>query len=427
MTLVSSGAIALDDLGSNTTYYINDSFTAGSHTGRYVDGDFQEEDPDTGNMVTVTRPIWTGTVYGYNAASGTSFQSGWRDGVAWGVDWDDGGNVRPDEGNLNAIGSSITTAYTDGSSTSRTVVTVALADGTSGIDGTAPDKFLLLALSGSSISDSDTTFASITYGGLTLARSARYDSFNTNGCTVWIWSLTLAQRNSAGAATGTKTFQLLATSGQNNGIAEEFGGTNASGGAPVALSEYYKGGTFVSSNVTASIPTSGEISFSDFYGATYAAGSFHTTTLSVGNDGGYGFAESGFRYQSAGTDLGSLGDATLTYNSRATTIIQLSGTFTSSTATTGSVTIKIQDDANSTSPPNSGWTSMKVYFDQTNNSGSPDQTLTRSSATYTAEGGVGYAAAKWVWSVSGVSGGAAFATWFGSTSGGARTHFIEMV
>ena len=422
MTLVSSGAIALDDLGANTTYYIDDSFTAGSHTGRYVDGDFQEEDPDTGNMVTVTRPVWTGTVYGYNAAAGTSGQSGWRDGVAWGVDWDDGGNVRPDEGNLNAIGSGITTTYTDGSSTSRTVVTVALADGTSGLDGTAPDKFLLLALSGSSISDSDSTFTSITYGGLTLARSARYDSFNTNACTVWIWSLTLAQRNSAGAATGTKTFQLLATSGQNNGIAEEFGGTNAGGGAPVALSEYYKGGSFVSSNVTASIPTSGEISFSDFYGATYAAGSFHTTTLTVGTTGGYGYAISGFN---AASSLGSLGDSTLTYNSRAVTITDLSGNFTSTTVSTGTVKLIIEDDLNTNSPPNSGWTSIKFYFNQTNNSGSPDQTLTRASATYTASGGVGFANAKWEWSVAGSMGGAGYNTWFGGTNG--AVHFVEMV
>ena len=86
--------------------------------------------------------------------------------------------------------------------------------------------------------------------------------------------------------------------------------------------------------------------------------------------------------------------------------------------------LKIDDDLGSTSPPNSGWTSIKFYWDQTNNSGSPDETLTRSSATYTASGGVGAAYATWEWSVSGTT---PYNTWFGSTSGGARTHFVEMI
>jgi len=43
-------------------------------------------------------------------------------------------------------------------------------------------------------------------------------------------------------------------------IQTEFGGTN-----PISMSEYYRGGSFVTNNNT-DIPTSGEISFSDFYG-----------------------------------------------------------------------------------------------------------------------------------------------------------------
>ena len=43
-------------------------------------------------------------------------------------------------------------------------------------------------------------------------------------------------------------------------IQTEFGGTN-----PISMSEYYRGGSFVTDNNT-SVPTSGEISFSDFYG-----------------------------------------------------------------------------------------------------------------------------------------------------------------
>jgi len=422
MTIISSGALALDDLGANTTYFINDSFTAGSNTTRDIDGDFQVEDPNTGQTSTVTRTIWQGPVYGYNLNAGASGQTGWKDAVGWGVDWDDGGNVRPDVGSLAAMGSGLTVTYTDGSSTSRTVVTVGLADGSKGPDGTAPDKFLILALAGANIPDSDNTFKQITYGGLTLDRSAKDYKFNTNVCTVWIWELTLTQRNSAGSGTGTKTFQLVQTSGTNNGIAEEFGGDNAGGGAPVAMSEYYKGGTFVTSNVTASIPTSGEIAFSDFYGATYAAGSFHTTTMTVGTAGGYGYAHSGF---SSSGSLGSLGDATLTYNSRAVTITRLRGEASSSTVSTGTVDFIIDDDLATTSPPNSGWTTMNIYKNQTDNSGSPDNTLSRSAATYTASGGVGFANAKWSWTVAGDFGGAFYGTWFGGTSG--DVHFIEII
>ncbi len=68
----------------------------------------------------------------------------------------------------------------------------------------------------------------------------------------------------------------------------------------------------------------------------------------------FGFAESGFRYQSGGTDLGSLGDATLTYNSRATTITILSGQYTSTSASSGTVELRIDDDLASTSPPTQG-------------------------------------------------------------------------
>jgi hypothetical protein len=42
-------------------------------------------------------------------------------------------------------------------------------------------------------------------------------------------------------------------------IQTEFGGTN-----PISMSEYYRGGSFVTDNNT-NVPTSGTIDFSDFY------------------------------------------------------------------------------------------------------------------------------------------------------------------
>ena len=49
-------------------------------------------------------------------------------------------------------------------------------------------------------------------------------------------------------------------------IQTEFGGSN-----PISINEYYAGGTYVpsgTSGVNGAVPTSGQISFSQFYGTT---------------------------------------------------------------------------------------------------------------------------------------------------------------
>lgn len=72
----------------------------------------------------------------------------------------------------------------------------------------------------------------------------------------------------------------LQTSGpiSNLDIQNEFGGS-----APISLSEYYRGGPYTTSNNT-SVPTSGAISLSNFYGATSAI----TVTYEVIGGGGSG-------------------------------------------------------------------------------------------------------------------------------------------
>lgn len=66
-------------------------------------------------------------------------------------------------------------------------------------------------------------------------------------------------------------------------IQDEFGGSN-----PIAISEYYKGGSNVpSTTANSSIPTSGEISFDDFYGGDDST-STSTTSSSGGGGGGGG-------------------------------------------------------------------------------------------------------------------------------------------
>ena len=69
---------------------------------------------------------------------------------------------------------------------------------------------------------------------------------------------------------------------------------------------------------------------------------------------------------------------------------------------------------------NSGWTSLKIYLNQTNNSGSADLTLTRSSATFTTASNS--PSAFWYW---GTTNTYSLSSYFGTTSG--NQHFIEVI
>lgn len=58
-------------------------------------------------------------------------------------------------------------------------------------------------------------------------------------------------------------------------IQTEFGGAN-----PIGINEYYRGGTYVSAGALSSIPTSGAISLSNFYGAS--AVTYQNPSFSLG-------------------------------------------------------------------------------------------------------------------------------------------------
>lgn len=402
MTIVSSGTLALQDAGTNptgsTTYFINDTFTAGQATNKQVDGDFIEVDPDTEEEETVTEELGTYTVNGFNTG-GASGTTSWDASAQWDVPWDDESAVSPTT-DLGSLGSGLTTTYTDGSSTSRTVRTAVIA-----VDTGAPygaTRFAMLALAGTSVPNTNNTFTQMVYGGLTLNRSDATDVFNSYGCTVWVWDdLTAGNITAAGAGTGTRTFQLvnsLATGSLNNGIAEEFGGADSSN---VALSDYYKGGSLVTSNVTASIPTTGNpIAFSDFYGATYVAGFIHATAMTSGTSGGYGYVNAGYNrsLQTEQVTQGTVSDHTITSFAGGSNFIftGLMSSTTTSSATTGNIDFTVKDSG--TAPANSGFTTLKIWLGQGSGSGTPDFTLSRSSATYTGYTTSGiYGGRSWRW------------------------------
>lgn len=65
-------------------------------------------------------------------------------------------------------------------------------------------------------------------------------------------------------------------------IQDEFGGSN-----PIAINEYYKGGSNVpNTTANSSIPTSGEISFDDFYGGDDSTSTPATSSSGGGSGGG---------------------------------------------------------------------------------------------------------------------------------------------
>ena len=173
-------------------------------------------------------------------------------------------------------------------------------------------------------------------------------------------------------------------------------------------------GTINTGNATADRPDgSAPHTMSEFYNYDHdLSTSVHGTTLTRGSRGGYGFAQSGY-WDGV---IGSMGDDTLTLNSRARTIFRLYNHASSTGATTGHMILQIDDDAGTTTS-NAGWTTMKIWNGQTNDSGTADHTFNRSSATYSETGGSGYASMTWTWSVSLGTGNYVFSYYWGSSNG----------
>ena len=160
-------------------------------------------------------------------------------------------------------------------------------------------NWIMLCLKSTSVSayppQTDDSFYSVIINGQEYLRTnathsgihsipASRDSTTSSGTgyyRVWLWSGSITDANLTSiGTTGNKTFKLTsaATTTLNNGIAEEFRGADS---ADVKMSDYYKDDL----HVTAGIPTSGEISFSDFLGKTYASPSVATSFTGGGTGG----------------------------------------------------------------------------------------------------------------------------------------------
>lgn len=147
-------------------------------------------------------------------------------------------------------------------------------------------------------------------------------------------------------------------------IQSEWGGSN-----PISLSEYYLGSLPTGRTNYGTIPSSGQISLSDFYGTDAALGNW-TSTMTVGE---YTIIKTGYFGYSSGT-AGSLSDTTIdTFNN------YLIREFSWNTA--GTVTLGLDTE----NIPNSGWTSINVN----------STIFTRASGNYFSNAGSGLT--NWQW------------------------------
>ena len=155
-------------------------------------------------------------------------------------------------------------------------------------------------------------------------------------------------------------------------LVTEFGGS-----APHSLTEYYRGGSLVP-NVTAnnSVPASGAISLTNFFGATATSGT-DDRTITIGSRNIGFFLAYGFGSAATGFQMGAISANTIGFSGFNVTI---EGVYWTAN--------KIFFRASS-NPGNSGWTSMTVG----------STTFNRTDATY-----VSGTIATWSWTSSNVMG-----------------------
>ena len=463
MTLVSSGAIALQDAGTNTsstqqTHYLNASLVLGSRSATcYIR--VQETDPEPGvGPFYQSFDLVSGTQYGYSITTGTSAKtpmadtnpvitgftnsstSGYTQDFGY-EEWEDvaeadytylettrsgngGWDFGGGNGNIGSLGGQTTAGLgvTLANGTTYTCNMIAwqrnTASGTKAADDTANrGNYLALGFSSTGVPNTDAGgFKEITVNGVTFQRSdaKEYDGYENGGGTFWRWEPTDAQLTTMGTS-GTVNVKLssASTTGTfNNGIAEEFGGADSS---DVRISHYYRGGTHVPSTASANIPTSGEIAFSDFYGTSdiVVPSNIHSTSLTAGTTGGYGFAQSGYTQS-----IGSISDDTITTFDSASgyEVLSLYGLASNTSATSGSLIFQVYKNGSTAS--NAGFTTLKLWLNQNTDSGTPDYTFTRTNATYSGSSGV----RSWTWSVS--PGASVYGTFFGNNG---TNYYMEIV
>ena len=468
MAIISSGQLALQDAGTNASgdsYYLETNMSSGSTSLTIRVGTRTIENSD---MFYGFESTLSGTIYGYktsqtsNSGTGrigrgfddTNFSVGYSGSVQGSgfladTDWFDingpeyyaGGNEywypsRNVSGvhlgsDSAALGSITTDSFTGGDGNTYEIHHIGWFNNASNIypNGSvlatqAEGNWLMFTLKGTSTNppNSDDSFYSIEINGQEYLRSDVTETTTTNSSASvdsngagyyreWLWAagqISDSELTSIGT-TGSRTFKVKSAASVtlNNGIAEEFGGADSSN---VKLSDYYKTpGAGAFAHNTTGIPTSEEIKFSDFLGKTKVdiITTIHTTTwTSAYTTGGGYFYASGY-ISSGAIPNSSMTDTTISsFQSHSNAVISSLYNFNNT------ITFSVKTNGSAKTWTNSGWTTLKVWTGQSNNSGTPTFTMNRSAATFTVSNN-GATTATAVWSLSGTY---ALATYFGTSN-----------
>ena len=467
MAIISSGQLALQDAGTNASgasYYLETNMSSGSTalTIRVGTRTIENSDVFYGFDSTLS-----GTIYGYktsqtsNSGTGrigrgfddTNFSVTYSGGVQGSgflgdPDWFDingpefGGSGESWFPSRNvsgvhlgsdsaALGSITTDSFTGGDGNTYEIHHIGWFNNASNtypngsvLDTQAEGNWLMFTLKGTSTNppNTDDSFYSIEINGQEYLRSDVTETTTTNSSASvdsngagyyreWLWSagqISDSELTSIGT-TGSRTFKVKSAASVtlNNGVAEEFGGADSS---DVKLSDYYKTpGAGAFAHNTTGIPTSGEIKFSDFLAKTKVdiITTIHTTTwTSAYTTGGGYFYASGY-LASGAIPNASMTDTTISsFQSHSNAVISALYNFNNT------ITFSVATNGSAKTWTNSGWTTLKVWTGQSNNSGTPTFTMNRSAATFTVSSN-GTTNAIAVWSLSGTY---PFATYFGTSN-----------
>ena len=207
------------------------------------------------------------------------------------------------------------------------------------------------------------------------------------------------------------TISLGTAAGTNRSISGEFGGSG-----DLLLSDYYAGDGLVPSGAVDesgnAVPSSGTIKFSDFYGTTSVT-NIHETTMVAGYSAGQYVTISGY---STSVAQDSLGDDSITSicGQSGVTITQLDNV---------NLSLRLGLSKSGATFSNSGWTTMKVWVGQNNNSGTPTATFPRTGTGSYHAGNTSFSSSSgsclYLWT------DVAYASAFGTTHQG--NCFIEIV
>ena len=212
---------------------------------------------------------------------------------------------------------------------------------------------------------------------------------------------------SQGMSIGT-TLGLLGS--LNRSIVTEYGGST-----PHSMSEYYAGGSNVpagTSGAYGAIPSSGTIAMSKFFNSAKVT-NIHETTMVAGYSQSQYVTISGYSSSVAGDSLG---------DDSVTSICGQSGVTIDQIHNVNTI-MSLSLEKSGATFSNSGWTTMKVWVGQNNNSGTPTATFPRTGTGSYHSGSTGFSSAtgscSYTWS------GVQYANAFGTTH--QQNCFVEIV